>query len=209
MKRLVRIVKIGLAVVAGVLVAGQIAAPWWMRRDTARYTFSDIGSVPARPVGIVFGALVYPDGTMSDALVDRVQAGASLYKAGKVKKLLLTGNDSGPSYDEIGPMRALALKLGVPESALLIDGKGYRTYDSCYRAVRVYHIRSAILVTQGFHLPRALYLARWMGMDAVGCPAAPARLPLTRAVDDLRERFATLFAFADTCVRRRPGLPAP
>lgn len=207
MKRLLGPVKIALILFAALLTAGLVAAPWWMRRETAPYAYPNIGAVPARPVGIVFGALVYPDGTMSDMLIERVQAGAALYRAGKVRELLLTGNDSGPSYDEVAPMKTLALQLGVPPGALLVDGKGYRTFDSCYRARSVFHVQSAILITQSFHMPRALYLARWMGMDAVGCAAQPAHLPLTRAVDDLRERFADLFAFADMRLRRRPGFP--
>lgn len=207
MKRFLRRLKIPALALVALLVLALILAPWGMRRATSRYIYRGLPSVPVRPVGIVFGALVYRDGTMSDMLVSRVRAGAALYKAGKVQTLLLTGNDSGPAYDEVAPMKALALGLGVPEKAILIDGQSYRTYDSCYRARTVFHISRAVLVTQDFHLPRALYLARHMGIDAVGYPAPPARNPLTRVIEDIRERFAVLFAFADIRARRHPGFP--
>lgn len=120
---------------------------------------------------IVLGAALKTDGTPSDALRDRLETGVALYKIGKAPKLLLTGDDGKNNMDEVSVMRQYAIDHGVPESAVRVDGQGYRTYESCSRAVQVLNIKKAILVTQNFHLPRALYLCNRMGMEAVGVSA--------------------------------------
>lgn len=124
-----------------------------------------VAAAPARPVAIVFGAA-------GSILEDRVQTGVDLYKAGKVWKLLMTGDNSRNGYDEPDAMKQEALDLGVPARDIVCDYAGFRTYDSLYRARDIFGVRSAILVTQGFHLPRALFLARKLGMDVVGVDAA-------------------------------------
>lgn len=120
---------------------------------------------------IVLGAALKADGTPSDALRDRLETGVALYKVGKAPKLLLTGDDGKNHSNEVAVMRAYAIDHGVPESDVKVDGQGYRTYESCARAVQVLNIKKAILVTQNFHLPRALYLCNRLGMDAVGVSA--------------------------------------
>ncbi len=118
------------------------------------------------PVAMVLGARVGEDGVPSDTLYDRVVTGVELYKSGKTSKLLLSGGG-----DEPAAMRKLSLELGVPESDLIIDELGLRTYESCVRAKRVFGIERAIVVTQDYHLGRSLYLCESMGIDAVGVDA--------------------------------------
>jgi len=184
-----------------------VIAPWRMKQEETPFICRKLDSLPMRPVAIVFGSYVFPNGRMSDMLAERVATGAMLYKVGKARRLLLTGEDRAPRYDEVTPMARFAVALGVPVSAIETDGRGYRTLDSCYRARSVFRIRSAILVTQDFHLPRALFLAREMGIDAIGYPAPPDKDSFRMARDCLRERFATLFAYSDAFMRRRSGFP--
>jgi vancomycin permeability regulator SanA len=129
--------------------------------------YTDPHASPIRPVAIVFGA-GYGKSGPSPMLYDRVAAAAELYKAGKVRKLLLTGDNSKVWYNEPETMRQTALRLGVPDQDIVLDYAGFRTYDSLYRARDIFGVRQAILVTQSYHLPRALFIARTLGMDVVG-----------------------------------------
>ncbi len=134
----------------------------------AIYTISEV--TPA-PVAMVLGASVKLDGTPSDALRDRVMVGIQLYKEGKASKLLMTGDDGGFHANEVATMKRLAIEAGVPEADILVDGQGYRTYESCKRAVHVFNIHKGIIVTQRFHLARSLYLCSNLGMEAQGVSA--------------------------------------
>ncbi len=125
-----------------------------------------VANAPVRPVAIVFGAA-------GDILEDRVSTGVALYKAGKVKKLLMTGDNSRDGYNEPQAMKDQALAEGVPAQDIVLDYAGFRTYDSLYRAHAIFGVTSALLVTQRYHLPRALFLARRLGIDdAIGVDAA-------------------------------------
>lgn len=136
------------------------------------YTLDD---VPERPVAIIFGAQVLPGGRLSAMLNDRVQMGAALYHAGKVQALLLTGDNGTVEYNEPEAMRDYAIGFSVPEDAVVLDYAGFRTYDSCYRARDIFQVDSAILVTQGFHLDRALLTCNALGVDSIGVAADAMR----------------------------------
>lgn len=157
-----------------------------------------ISQVPTRRVAIVFGAGLLRDGSPTPVLRDRVAAAAELYFTGKVENLLFSGDNRFLTYNEPGAMQAYALKLGVPEEAIVLDYAGRRTYDTCYRAKAIFEIHEAVLVTQGFHLPRALYTCQALGMDVVGVASdlRPYRL-FSRLSWNLRELPAALFALLD------------
>lgn len=129
-----------------------------------------VGEAPERPVAIVFGAGLWWNGEPTPVLRDRVTTAAELYAAGKVSWLLMSGSQSG-TYNEPQAMHDYAVGLGVPEEAIVMDSAGNRTFDTCYRAKAVYNIQSAILVTQNFHLPRALYTCNNLDIEAVGVAA--------------------------------------
>lgn len=150
-----------LTVLAARLTTGLYARPRTHSRD----------EVPARRVAIVFGAGLWRDGTATPVLYDRVAATADLYFAGKVEKLLMSGDNRFVDYNEPAVMRQVALSLGVPEEAIVLDYAGRRTYDTCYRAAAIFGVTEAILVTQAFHLPRAVYLCNHLGVDGVGVEA--------------------------------------
>ncbi|GAC1404912.1 MAG: hypothetical protein NVSMB56_19420 [Pyrinomonadaceae bacterium] len=157
-------------------------------------------------VAIVFGASVWRSGHPSPALSKRVATAAELYHAGKVEKLLLSGDNRTPDYNEPAAMRQTALQMGVPERALVLDYAGRRTYDTCFRAREIFGVQRAVLVTQDFHLARALYLCDSFGVQCVGVPAtdrpdegddyAEATWQL------LRETVATLGAWYDIHIAR-------
>jgi SanA protein len=131
---------------------------------------------------------------MSD-LAYRVAAAAELYFAGKVEKLLMSGDNRFVHYDEPTAMRDYALQLGVPEEAIVLDYAGRRTYDTCYRARDIFQLQDVILVTQGYHLPRALYTCNALGISAVGVDAGQNARP--HHYDNVREFFATILALGD------------
>jgi vancomycin permeability regulator SanA len=152
-------------------------------------------SAPPDRVAIVFGAGLWWDGSPSPVLRDRIATGAELYFSGKVEKLLMSGDNSTQFHNEPGAMREYALSLGVPDEDIVLDYAGRRTYDSCYRARDIFNLDSAVLVTQAFHLPRALYTCNMLGVSAVGVPADQHRYRLSsQAIWNLRETFATVVA---------------
>jgi SanA protein len=162
----------------GVILAGLIlllaavaGIQWQIRETTREFIYSSPEDAPSRPVALVFGAGVVRNRYPSPILRERIRTAADLYKAGKVKKLLMTGDNGSLDYNEVAVMRRVAAQMGVPKRDIVNDHAGFRTYDSCYRARDVFEVRSAILVTQAFHQPRAVYLARRMGIDAVGVDA--------------------------------------
>ncbi len=166
-----RAVRWGLGV--GLLDAGAwLGFVAWVAASTAPLVYGvTAADLPVRHVALVFGAGLDGQGGPSAVLYDRVATGAALYRAGKVAKLLMSGDNSQPTYNEVGVMRQTALDLGVPSADIVLDYAGFRTYDSCYRARDVFGLRAATLVTNRFHLPRALYTCRELGLDVVGVDA--------------------------------------
>lgn len=139
---------------------------------------------------MVLGCRVYADGTMSHMLEDRVKTGIALYEAGVSQKLLMSGDSSSsPYYDEVGAMRKASIEAGVPEAAILTDPMGLSTYDSVARALEEYKGRRVVIVTQEFHLYRALYIAEKLGIEAYGV-SADLRTYSTQLKSDIREIFA-------------------
>ena len=122
------------------------------------------------PVAIVLGASVKSDGRPSHALEDRLQQALELHRAGKAQKLLLSGDHGNDSYDETNAMRRWLVERGVEPEDLFCDHAGFTTYDTMARAKRIFGVETAIVVTQGFHLPRALYTAHQLGMVVQGTP---------------------------------------
>jgi vancomycin permeability regulator SanA len=137
-------------------------------QSTAQRRFTSVADVPSRPVALVFGAGILPDGSLSPMLADRVDAAVALYRSKKVAKLLFSGDNSRPDYNEVGSMERYAVEHGVPQSDITLDFAGFDTYDSCYRARAIFGVTSAVLVTQRYHLPRAVYDCSKLGIDAVG-----------------------------------------
>jgi vancomycin permeability regulator SanA len=135
---------------------------------TRDYRYDDPTAIPPVEVGIVFGAGLRPDGQPAPMLADRVRAAARLYQLGRVRKILMTGDNSRIEYDEVSAMRRYAIELGVPPADITLDYAGFSTYESCYRARTIFGVTQAVLVTQRYHLPRAVYTCRDLGVEAFG-----------------------------------------
>lgn len=176
------------------------------RLVTALYAAAHIlpvDQVPARPVAIVFGAGLTRDGTPTAVLRDRVETAAQLYFDGKVQKLLMSGDNRFVEYNEPEAMRQYAIDLGVPDQDIVLDYAGRRTYDTCYRARSIFGVDSAILVTQDFHLPRALYLCNALGVEAVGVKANNFYYrKISRLIWNTRELLATFGAVVDVQITK-------
>ncbi len=163
---IVRLV-VGSFALAVLAVGGLVLTNLLVTRSVDGTGYDDVASVPAKPVAIVFGAGVV-DGKATPALAERVHGAVELYRAGKVTHVLMTGDHSTMAYDEVSVMKDQAVAEGVPASAITRDYAGFSTYDSCYRARDVFGVRDAVLVTQDYHLSRALFTCRELGIDAVG-----------------------------------------
>lgn len=189
-------------------------APLLWRRAVQAYYAGQIyspASAPEDRVAIVFGAAVYRNGRLSSVLRDRMETAITLYEAGKVDKILVSGDNRADHYNEPGAMMAYAIERGVPAEDIQPDYGGLRTYDTCYRARDIFQLDSALLVTQEFHLSRALFTCRSLGMSAAGVVADLRPYRGSRWYE-IRETAATLVALVDV-IRQNPptvlGEPIP
>ena len=155
------------------------------------YTDDTVGTFKA---AIVFGAGLTVDGGPTAVLEDRVFTASKLYAAGKIEKILMSGDNRFLNYNEPGAMKNYAMQIGVPEEDIILDYAGRRTYDTCYRAKEIFQLSEAILVTQQFHLPRALYTCNSLGLQSVGV-SADMRTYKDSDYWSIREIPASLVAF--------------
>ena len=157
--------------VAGALVGGLallvVLAIGWVRWSTRSAVYG-VDDVPNAPVAIVLGAGLHPDGTPSEYLEARLRDAAALYRHHKVRAILVSGDNSRKDYDEVGAMASWLRHHHVPGVKVVQDHAGFDTYDSCQRARRVFGVDHAIVVTQGFHVHRAVFLCRQAGIETVG-----------------------------------------
>jgi vancomycin permeability regulator SanA len=175
-------------------------------------------SVEPTPVALVLGAQVYGNGQPSRFLIGRLELAARLYRAGVVRTILVSGDSLAPEWDEPAAMRRYLLQVGVPDAAIVTDPAGFDTYDSCRRARDVYGVRRLIVVSQRYHLPRAVGTARLLGLDAVGVGDSSVKWvegeggrrraePWRRGA--VRDVLACVKTILDLATRRRPILGPP
>ena len=199
-----------LAISFGVLVISMLLFNFWMMGWVEVKRIVPIDMVDNKPVAIVFGAGLLRSGEPTAVLRDRVQTAVKLYQTGKVQKILMTGDNSYVDYNEPAAMHQYALDLGVPDDVIVLDYAGRRTYDSCYRAKEIFGVNDAILVTQHFHLIRALFLCRHLGLEAVGVEADNIQFRRGSILFwNIREIPARSVAMADLIFRPKPILGNP
>ena len=190
---------LGLALLTVMVVGG---LRLWLEARMRDRMYTRIEDLPHRSVALVLGAGLWPDGSLTAILADRVATAADLYHAGVVDTLLLSGDNRFVDYNEPAAMHAYARRLGVPDEALVLDYAGRRTYDSCYRARHIFGVREAIIITQRFHAARALYLCDSVGVDAVVILADRQPYSQRRIIWETREYLAIVLAWWDVHVRR-------
>jgi SanA protein len=203
----VRWLRIGLGLVlGGLLVVGIANAIVLM---DGRGDHRGLNSLPHAQAALVLGAQVMPSGKPSVMLADRIAAAADLYKAHKVDKLLLSGDHGQWSYDEVGAMRRALLADGVKPQDVFTDHAGFDTWDSAQRARRVFDVQSVIVVTQSFHMARALYAAREAGLKATGYSADRRKYGHILQRLEVRELFARVKVIADAATGAGPRFLGP
>lgn len=143
---------------------------------------------------MVLGAKVNDGGILSNTLYDRVTGGISLYTAGFAPNLLLSGDHGTKGYDEVNAMKNCALDASVPLEDIFLDHAGFSTYESMYRARDIFQVESMFVVTQDYHIFRAVYLARKMGIEAYGVISSP-RTYKNQGWFELREMVARVKDF--------------
>lgn len=165
------------------------------------YITTNRKDLPSSQTAIVLGAGLITSSKLSPIFKDRVDIAVTLYKEGKVKTILVTGDDGTPTHNEVNPARDYLLTQGVPSEAIFLDHAGFDTYSSMYRARDVFLTKSAIIVTQSFHLPRSVFIARRLSVDAYGTPADQHPYNFK---NNIREIFADMKAVIDIIRNRIP-----
>ncbi|WP_245630459.1 SanA/YdcF family protein [Granulicoccus phenolivorans] len=166
-----------------------------------------VASAPTRPVALVLGAEIYPSGRPSPFLEGRLQTALELYQAGKVRVILVSGDNSTQSYNEPDGMRNWLIRRGVPASKVVADYAGFDTYASCVRAKEIFGVNALTVVSQQYHVPRALATCRAVGIDAIGVGDTSVR-PDSRTWQwgEFREVGANIKMAIDVLTQRRPTL---
>ena len=203
------------AVVAGALATAAAVltlatAGLWVSARSQGHVYA-LSKVPAAPVALVLGAEVYyPSGQPSPFLAARLEIARQLFVTGKVKAILVSGDHRVWAYNEPGAMFEWLVAHGVPSDRIALDHAGFDTYDSCARANKIFGVRRAIVVTQTYHIDRAVALCRSLGVRADGVADDSVKIyrrPWFNSV--VRERGAVVKALADVVSRRDPIFLGP
>lgn len=196
------------AVGAAVMAAMVLVLPVAYAVHATRGKEFTVASAPSHRVAIIFGAGVLPDHRPTSFLESRLLAGAALYKTGKAKVLLVSGDNHTTHYDEPTAMRDYLMSRGVPKRAIVLDYAGYDTYATCYRARHIFRVTSATLVTHGYHLPRALMLCNRLGVQSVGVRADRTGASYSKSYW-LREVLALDEAVLELTAHHKPAVLGP
>ena len=152
---------------------------------------------------LVLGCGVKSDGSPSDMLHDRLRRGVELYELGVAPKLLMTGDHGRENYDEVDAMKTFAVNAGIPSENVFMDHAGFSTYESMYRAKEIFQAKKIIIVTQEYHLYRAIYIAERLGMEAYGV-SSDYRAYYGQTSRDVREILARVKDFGTSLFQPKP-----
>jgi len=190
--------KLAVAALGAAVVVGTLNI--WLVKSCSAAVYRDISTLPSHDVGLVLGTIrLLRSGSVNPHFQARIDAAAALYRAGRVKHLLLSGDNHRRGYDEPTDMKEALLAKGVPESAMTLDYAGFRTLDSVVRAKKVFGQTKLTLITDDFHAPRAVFLSRHSGIDAVAFSAEP--VSMNRSIRSrVRELAARVKAVLDVYV---------
>ena len=172
-----------------------------IRLKTRAYIWDNVDEIPHTEAAVVLGASILEDGSLSPILEDRVNFAIKLYKANKVEKILVTGDNSSLAYNEVNPVRLYLLERGIADKNIFLDHAGFDTYSSMYRARDIFLADSITIVTQSFHLPRSVFTARALGLDAYGMNADNGHYKFRNSV---REMFANVKTVINLVFSREP-----
>lgn len=170
---------------------------------TANQIHNSPNDVKPAYTGIVLGSLVFSEKRVSKTVAFRCQKAIELYKSGKIKRILVSGDHGTKEYDEVNAMKNYLVKNGVPERDIFLDHAGFNTYDTMIRAKKVFEVEDAIIISQDFHLARAVYIANHAGIDAQAIAAADSPF-LNKKYIENREILARIKSFAEVAINREP-----
>lgn len=172
--------------------------------SSKRFIYNELEQVPQCYTALILGAKVHRDGAPSNFLADRLEMGIKAYKSGKIKRFLLSGDHGTKNYDEVNNMKKYLLEKGIDTNDIFLDHAGFDTFNSIKRAKEIFEVKDVIIVSQEFHLPRALYIARYCGLNAYGISADKQNYGSVMFKLKLRERFALIKAFFETIFDMEP-----
>ncbi|MCK4782066.1 YdcF family protein [Candidatus Parcubacteria bacterium] len=188
------IIVIASIIIFGLLILGIYLINSRVKEQSAVYIFSDINNAPEAQTALILGAKVFKQERMSSMLEDRSLTALELYYNGKVKKILISGDHGKKDYDEVNTVKNWLLQKGVLAEDIFLDHAGFDTYDSLFRAKHIFQVESLIIITQNFHLPRAVYLGRNLGIDAYGL-IADKHSYRNIQYNEFREKIANIKSF--------------
>ena len=168
---------------------------------TKSYIYNDAAEAPNAEAVLIPGAAILKGGALSSIFIDRADTTIKSYKGGKASKILVSGDNSTVSHNEVNPVRLYLISKGVPDKDIFLDHAGFDTYSSMYRARDIFGVSSVLIATQSFHLPRAVFIARRLGINAYGVNADIGHI-LFR--NNVREVFADEKALLDILFNRKP-----
>ena len=197
---------VGGVVAAGALIVGAANAIVLLGAGGAGH---DPAQAPHAQVALVLGAFVQPDGRPSAMLADRLDAAAALYRDRRVGRVLVSGDHSRLDYDEVNAMRRELVRRGVPDDDVFTDHAGFDTWSTMVRARKVFQVRSAIVVTQGFHMARALWLGKRAGLEVNGLAADRSGYGIEGGKSKVREVLARVKAVEDVVIGAKPRFLGP
>ncbi len=190
-----------------IILGGGIAFLWvlstYIIETTSDKIYSQISELPVSNTVIVLGASVHSDGQLSPILRDRVDTALDIYRSGRAKQFLLSGDNRQNNYDEVSAMKNYLLERDVPEDLIYTDPAGLDTYDSMYRSKHIFKIPNAIVVTQKFHLPRTLFIAESLGLNYIGLTAKDKYYE-TEDILIRREKLANIKALWEILTKAKP-----
>lgn len=190
-------------VLISVVAAGVLLVNWQVYSVTQPLIFKANQLSGEYETGIVLGAKVYTDGRLSGVVQDRADTAVNLYQRQKIRKILVSGDHGQKTYDEVNAIKDYLLSQGIPKTDIFLDHAGFDTYDSIYRAKAIFQIHSAVIITQDFHLPRAVFIAQKLGLPAVGVSADIQNYGHMERVL-VREKIAVVKAYVDVLVHSQP-----
>lgn len=202
MKRIVITVLAAAAIAAAAIT---ISANVMVKRTAKGLCYDDTAAIPYRRVGLLLGtSKLNRHGGPNPYFTRRIKACAALYHAGKISKVLVSGDNSRKEYNEPEDMRQALIAAGVPDSCIVLDYAGFRTYDSMVRAKKVFGLDSLTIISQQWHNERALYIASRVGIDAVAFNADDIKSRSTKSRIAVREWLARTKMFFDLLLMRDP-----
>jgi len=191
-----------------VLLAVIVWSNYNIRSESDGYIYQDMEKIGTAQAALILGASVKPNKEMSDVFRDRVDTAINLYNSKKVSKIIISGDHGKKYYDEVSAAKKYILEKGIPPKDVFLDHAGFDTYDSIYRAKYIFEANSIIIVTQNFHLPRAVFIARKLDLNAKGMSSDLHNYSGIILMKN-REIFADVKAYFDIVLNEKPQFLGP